>query len=175
MLRVDDAQAVPVEFSSELITKFDDVVSRYPEGKQKSALLPILHLVQAEYGWLSAPAMDKVADYLKIKDIEVYEVATFYSMYFMRPQGKYVLEVCRTGPCCLVGAEKIMDYIGSKLGVKEGEVTPDGLFSWRGVECLAACGFGPVLQIGPEYTFYENLTEASVDNLIGDLKRKGNN
>jgi NADH-quinone oxidoreductase subunit E len=175
MLRVDDAQAVPVEFSSELITKFDDVVSRYPEGKQKSALLPILHLVQAEYGWLSAPAMDKVADYLKLKDIEVYEVATFYSMYFMRPQGKYVLEVCRTGPCCLVGAEKIMDYIEGKLGVKEGEVTPDGLFSWRGVECLAACGFGPVLQIGPEYTFYENLTEASVDNLIGDLKRKGNN
>jgi NADH-quinone oxidoreductase subunit E len=175
MLRVDDAQAVPVEFSSELITKFDDVVSRYPEGKQKSALLPILHLVQAEYGWLSAPAMNKVADYLKLKDIEVYEVATFYSMYFMRPQGKYVLEVCRTGPCCLVGAEKIMDYIEGKLGVKEGEVTPDGLFSWRGVECLAACGFGPVLQIGPEYTFYENLTEASVDNLIGDLKRKGNN
>jgi NADH-quinone oxidoreductase subunit E len=175
MLRVDDAQAVPVEFSSELIAKFDDIVSRYPEGKQKSALLPILHLVQAEYGWLSAPAMDKVADYLKIIDIEVYEVATFYSMYFMRPQGKYVLEVCRTGPCCLVGAEKIMDYIEGKLGVKEGEVTPDGLFSWRGVECLAACGFGPVLQIGPEYTFYENLTEASVDNLIGDLKRKGNN
>ena len=175
MLRVDDAQAVPVEFSSELIIKFDDVVSRYPEGKQKSALLPILHLVQAEFGWLSAPAMDKVADYLKIKDIEVYEVATFYSMYFMRPQGKYVLEVCRTGPCCLVGAEKIMDYIEGKLGVKEGDVTPDGLFSWRGVECLAACGFGPVLQIGPEYTFYENLTEASVDNLIGDLKRKGNN
>jgi len=175
MLRVDDAQAVPVEFSSELITKFDDVVSRYPDGKQKSALLPILHLVQAEYGWLSAPAMDKVADYLKIKDIEVYEVATFYSMYFMRPQGKYVLEVCRTGPCCLVGAEKIMDHIEQKLGVKEGDVTADGLFSWRGVECLAACGFGPVLQIGPEYTFYENLTEESVDNLITDLKAKSNN
>src|SRR6201996_4985169 len=123
MLRVEEPK-VPVEFSSELITKFDDVVSRYPEGKQKSALLPILHLVQAEYGWLSAPAMDKVADYLKIKDIEVYEIATFYSMYFMRPQGKYVLEVCRTGPCCVVGAEKIMDHIEQTLGVKEGDVTP---------------------------------------------------
>jgi NADH-quinone oxidoreductase subunit E len=175
MLRVDDAQAVPVTFSPELIKQFDDIVSRYPKGKQKSALLPILHLVQAEYGWLSAPAMDKVAEYLEIQDIEVYEVATFYSMYFMRPQGKYVLEVCRTGPCCLVGAEKIMDYIEQKLGVKEGEVTPDGLFSWRGVECLAACGYGPVLQIGPEYTFYENLTERSVDTLIGDLKAKSNN
>jgi len=175
MLRVDDAQAAPVTFSPELITKFDEIVCRYPAGKQKSALLPILHLVQAEYGWVSAPAMDKVAEYLQIQDIEVYEVATFYSMYFMRPQGKYVLEVCRTGPCCLVGAEKIMDYIEQKLGVKEGEVTSDGLFSWRGVECLAACGFGPVLQIGPEYTFYENLTEGSVDTLIADLKAKSNN
>ena len=175
MLRVDNSEAIPVEFSPELVAKFDDIVSRYPEGKQKSALLPILHLVQAEFGWVSAPAMDKVADYLHIQDIEVYEVATFYSMYFMRPQGKYMLEVCRTGPCCLVGAEKIMDYIGQKLGVKEGDVTPDGLFSWRGVECLAACGYGPVLQIGPEYTFYENLTEASVDKLITDLKAKSKN
>jgi len=175
MLSVNDAQAAPVEFSPELLKNFKDIVSRYPQGKQKSALLPILHLVQAEYGWLSVPAMDKVADYLDIKDIEVYEVATFYSMYFMRPPGKYMLEVCRTGPCCLVGAEKIMDYIGQKLGVKEGDVTPDGLFSWRGVECLAACGYGPVLQIGPEYTFYENLTEASVDKLITDLKSKSKN
>ena len=174
MLRVDEQQ-VPVTFTPELVKQFDDIVSRYPEGKQKSALLPILHLVQAEYGWLSSNAMDKVAEYLKIQDIEVYEVATFYSMYFMRPQGKYVLEVCRTGPCEIVGADKIMDHIEQKLGVKEGEVTADGLFSWRGVECLAACGFGPVLQIGPEYTFYENLTNESVDRLIADLKVKGNN
>ena len=92
--------------------------------------------------------------------------------YHLKKMGKYVLEVCRTGPCCLVGAEKIMDYIGEKLGVKEGEVTADGLFSYRGVECLAACGFAPVLQIGPEYTFYEKLTEESVDTLISDLKNK---
>jgi NADH-quinone oxidoreductase subunit E len=114
--------------------------------------------------------MDKVASILSIEPIEVYEVATFYTMYFMKPQGKYVLEVCRTGPCCLVGAEKIMDYIGDKLGVKEGEVTADGLFSYRGVECLAACGYAPVLQIGPEYTFYEKLTEESVNQLISSLK-----
>jgi NADH-quinone oxidoreductase subunit E len=171
MLKVEDTQ-VPVTFGPELIAQFADVVSRYPAGKQKSALLPILHIVQAQYGWLSAPAMDAVADYLEILPIEVYEVATFYSMYFMNPTGKYMLEVCRTGPCEIVGAGKIMDYIEQKLGVKEGEITPDGLFSWRGVECLAACGFGPVLQIGPEYTFYENLTEASVDKLIGDLKAK---
>lgn len=171
MLRVEDTQA-PVQFSPELISKFDEIVSRYPAGKQKSALLPILHIVQAGHGWLSPRAMDIVAEYLEIQAIEVYEVATFYSMYFLRPQGKYVLEVCRTGPCGIVGADEIMDYIEQKLGVKEGEVTPDGLFSWRGVECLAACGFGPVLQIGPEYTFYEKLTNASVDALINDLKAK---
>ena len=175
MLRVEDTEQTPVNFSTELIAQFADIVSRYPEGRQKSGLLPILHLVQAEYGWLSVPAMVKVAEYLNILPIEVYEVATFYTMYFMRPQGKYVLEVCRTGPCEIVGAGKIMDYIENKLGVKEGEITPDGLFSWRGVECLAACGFGPVLQIGPEYTFYENLTPESVDKLIGDLKAKASN
>ncbi len=175
MLRVEDTEQAPVTFSAELIAKFDDIVSRYPVGKQKSGLLPILHLVQAEYGWVSAPAMDKVAAYLGILPIEVYEVATFYTMYFMRPQGKYVLEVCRTGPCEIVGAGKIIDYIENKLGVKEGAITADGLFSWRGVECLAACGFGPVLQIGPEYTFYERLTPESVDQLISDLKAKANN
>lgn len=170
MLKVEEVQ--PIEFSSELLARFDDIVSRYPQDRSKSALLPILHEVQAVYGWLSPAAMDKVAFYLNITSIEVYEVATFYTMYFLKPQGKFVLEVCRTGPCCLVGAEKIIDYIGEKLGVKEGEVTADGLFSYRGVECLAACGYAPVLQIGPEYTFYENLTTDSVDKLIEDLKNK---
>lgn len=170
MLSVQESQ--PVEFSAALLDKFAEIVSRYPQGKQKSGLLPILHLVQAEYGWLSADAMEKVASYLQIKPIEVFEVATFYTMYFLKPQGKYNLEVCRTGPCCLVGAEKIIKHIEERLGVKEGEVTEDGLFSWRGVECLAACGFGPVLQIGPDYTFYENLTEEGVDQLINDLKNK---
>ncbi|WP_312747697.1 NADH-quinone oxidoreductase subunit NuoE family protein [Sphingobacterium multivorum] len=161
-----------VNFSPELLAKFGEVVSRYPEGGQKSGLLPILHLVQAEYGWVSADAMDKVAVYLNILPIEVYEVATFYTMFLLQPKGKYVLEICRTGPCCLVGAERIMGHLEQKLGVKEGQVTADGLFSWRGVECLAACGFGPVLQIGPEYTFYENLTEDKVDELIDNLKAK---
>lgn len=170
MLSVQENQ--PVEFSAILLEKFAEIVGRYPVGKQKSGLLPILHLVQAEFGWLSTDAMDKVASYLEIKPIEVYEVASFYSMYFLKPQGKFTLEICRTGPCCLVGAEKIMQHIENRLGVKEGDVTADGLFSWRGVECLAACGYGPVLQIGPAYTFYENLTEESVDHLIETLKNK---
>ncbi len=170
MLKVEEQQ--PVTFSPSLLSECKEAIKRYPTGKEKSALLPILHLVQAEFGWTSVPSMDKVAEILNIEPIEVYEVASFYTMYFLQPKGKYVLEICRTGPCCLVGAEKIMTHIETKLGVKEGEVTADGLFSWRGVECLAACGYAPVLQIGPEYTFYENLTEQSVDQLIDDLRNK---
>ncbi len=170
MLKVTETQEI--NFSKELIAQFDEMVKRYPQGKQKSALLPILHAVQAEYGWLSPSAMDKVAEYLSIQPIEVYEVATFYTMFFLQPQGKYVLEVCRTGPCQLVGSDKIMDHLEKKLGVKEGEVTKDGLFSWRGVECLAACGMAPVLQIGPDYTYYENLTADKLDTLIEELKKK---
>lgn len=162
----------PVEFQEDLISKFDELVKRYPEGRQKSALLPMLHLVQAQFGWLSVTAMDKVASYLKIEPIEVYEVATFYTMFFLQPRGKYVLEVCRTGPCCLVGAERIMKHIENRLGVKENEVTPDGLFSWRGIECVAACGMGPVLQIGPDYTYHEHLTEEGVDQLVESLRNK---
>ncbi|MGY3052739.1 NADH-quinone oxidoreductase subunit E [Pedobacter sp. UYEF25] len=170
MLKVEEH--APVEFSSAMVSKFDEIKGRYPVGKEKSALLPMLHLVQEQYLWISTPAMDKIAEYLEISPIEVYEVATFYSMYFLKPQGKYAMEVCRTGPCCLVGAEKILAHLEQKLGVKEGEVTEDGLFSFRGVECLAACGYGPVLQISPDYTFYENLTPDSVDKLIEDLKNK---
>ena len=170
MLKVTETQEIT--FSNELIKQFDELVTRYPEGKQKSALLPILHLVQAEFGWVSTASMDKVAAYLQILPIEVYEVTTFYTMFFLQPQGKYVLEVCRTGPCSLVGAEKMMQHIEKKLGVKEGEVTKDGLFSWRGVECLAACGMAPVLQIGPDYTYYEHLTTEKLDALVDELKSK---
>ena len=162
----------PVEFSADMLTEINRVIAMFPEGREKSAIIRILHIVQTHYGWTSVPAMNKVAEILNIQPIEVYEVATFYTMFFLRPQGKFVLEVCRTGPCCLVGAEKIMHHIEKTLGVKEGEVTGDGNFSWRGVECLAACGMAPVLQIGPEYTFYENLTEESVDKLIENLKNK---
>ena len=162
----------PTAFEEDLIKEFDGIVQRYPEGRQKSALLPVLHAVQARYGWLSVDAMDQVAAYLHIEPIEVYEVATFYTTFFLRPQGKYVFEICRTGPCCLVGAESIMAYLEKRLGVKENEVTSNGLFSWRGIECIAACGMGPVLQIGPEYTFYENLTEERIDTLINELEAK---
>jgi NADH-quinone oxidoreductase subunit E len=157
-----------VKFSDETLTLVNKIIKRYPEGKQKSALLPLLHLAQAEFnGWLSAPAMDYVASLLNIKPIEVYEVASFYTMYNMKPVGKCLLEVCRTGPCMLRGAEDIVAHIETRLGIKEGETTADGLFTLKTTECLGSCGTAPMLQCGADY--YENLTSEKVDTLLNKL------
>jgi NADH-quinone oxidoreductase subunit E len=162
-----------IKFSAEQLQKVDEIIKRYPAGKQKSALLPILHLAQEEFGWMSVEVMDYVASLLKLQPIEVYEVATFYSMYHMKPVGKYVMEFCHTGPCCLVGAEKIIKYIENKLNIKAGETTPDGLFTLKTVECLASCGTAPMMQVGDYY--YENLTEAKVDELLDNWRAEGAN
>ncbi len=148
-----------------------DIISRYPADRKKSALLPLLHIAQEENGWLPVDVMDEVAEILDIKPIEVYEVASFYTMFHLKPIGKYVLEVCRTGPCCNVGAEELIHYLEDKLGVAVGETTADGLFTIKPVECLAACGTGPVLQIGPIYHYHENLTKEKLDQLIDELRR----
>lgn len=159
-------------FLADLRKEADEILKRYPEGKHKSALLPILHLVQAREGWLPTEAMDEVAHYLRIQPIEVYEVASFYTMFHLKPVGKYVLEVCRTGPCCLVGAESLLQHLKRKLNIEVGETTADGLFTLKTVECLASCGTGPVLQIGPEYIYHENLNEEKLDQLIESLRSK---
>jgi len=117
-----------IKFSDEKLKKVDEIIARYPEGKGKSAIIPILHLAQEEFGgWLSPETMDYVATILKIEPIEVYEVATFYSMYNLKPVGRYMFEVCQTGPCMLRGSDNIIDYIKKKLGINVGETTPDGL------------------------------------------------
>ena len=119
-----------MQFSAEKLAKFNEIVARYPDGKQKGALLPVLHLAQEEFGgWLSAETMDYVASLLKIEPIEVYEVATFYSMYNLKPVGKYMFEVCQTGPCMLNGSDTIIKYIYEKLGIKPGETTA---VDWHG-------------------------------------------
>src|SRR3982750_2716121 len=124
-----------MKFSEERLNKAGEIIARYPEGKQKSALLPVLHLAQEENnGWLSVEAMDYVASLVQIKPIEVYEVATFYSMYNLKPVGKYIFEVCQTGPCMLNGSDQIIDYIKEKLAIKVGETTADGLFTLKTVE-----------------------------------------
>ena len=150
------------------------IIKRYPEGRQKSALLPILHLAQAEFGgWLSPETMDYVASILKLKPIEVYEVASFYTMYNLRPVGKCVLEVCRTGPCMLRGSDDIIEYLEEKLNIKDGETTADGLFTLKTVECLASCGTAPMMQVGDHYI--ENLTYEKLDGILDDLKNAHQN
>jgi NADH-quinone oxidoreductase subunit E len=115
--------------------------------------------------------MDYVADLMKLQPIEVFEVASFYSMYNLKPIGKCHLEVCRTSSCWARGAEDIVEYISKKLNIREGETTPDGMFTLKTVECLGSCGTAPMLQCGAEY--HENLTEARVDALIDRLRSEG--
>ncbi|MBL7706409.1 MAG: NAD(P)H-dependent oxidoreductase subunit E [Taibaiella sp.] len=158
-----------IQFSQEKLDKVAEIIARYPEGKQKSALIPLLHLAQEEFGgWLDVPVMDYVASLLAINPIEVYEVATFYTMFNMKPVGKYVLEVCRTGPCMLCGSDQIIEHIKQKLGIKEGETTADGLFTLKPAECLGACGYAPMMQLGKFYK--EHLTIEKVDVLLDELR-----
>lgn len=158
-----------IQFSTDAMALAQRIIKRYPEGKQKSALLPLLHLAQAEFGgWLSPQTMDYVASILNIKPIEVYEVASFYTMYNLKPVGKCLIEVCRTGPCMLRGANDLVEYIETKLGIKEGETTADGLFTLKTTECLGSCGTAPMLQCGADY--YENLTNEKVDTLLEKWK-----
>lgn len=161
---------MPVQFSDTALAEVKRLVARYPEGKQKSALLPILHLAQDEFGgWLSTEILDYVASLLKITPIEVYEVATFYSMYNLKPVGKHVFEVCQTGPCMLNGSDEIIDYIKEKLGIRPGETTTDGLFTLKTVECLGACGYAPMMQMGKNYR--EHLTREQVDQIIAESRK----
>ena len=158
-----------MKFSEEKLNKVNEIIARYPQGKQKSALLPVLHIAQEENnGWLSVEAMDYVAGLLQIKPIEVYEVATFYSMYNLKPVGKYLFEVCHTGPCMLNGSDDIINYIKEKLNISVGETTPDGMFTLKTVECLGACGYAPMMQMGKFYK--EHLTREKVDQIIAECR-----
>jgi NADH-quinone oxidoreductase subunit E len=159
-----------MRFSEDKLAKVNEIVARYPEGKHKSALLPVLHLAQESFGgWLSVEAMDYVAELLKLEPIEVYEVATFYSMYNLKPVGKYLFEVCQTGPCMVKGSDSIIDYIKEKLNIGVGETTADGLFTLKTVECLGACGYAPMMQLGKFYR--EHLTKEKVDAIIEECRK----
>ena len=165
-------EGTDVRFSPESLARILILISRYPEGKQKAALLPILHMAQEELGgYLSVDVMDYVADLLKIQPVEVYEVATFYTQFLLGKKGKYLIEVCRTAPCAICGGEKISGYLQEKLGIKSGETTADGLFTIKEVECLGACGYAPAMQINMK--FYEKLTEEKIDSIIDDLSKRG--
>lgn len=160
-----------MKFSEQALKEVDRLVARYPEERQKSALIPLLHLAQEEFGgWLSPETMDYVASILKLEPIEVYEVATFYSMFNLQPVGHYVFEVCQTGPCMLRGSDNIIEYIKSTLNINVGETTADGLFTLKTVECLGACGYAPMMQMGKHYR--EHLTPERVDQIIDECRAK---
>lgn len=155
------------------LKRISKIIAHYPAERKKSAMLPVLHIAQQELGgYLSVDTMDYVASLLGIQPIEVYEVATFYSMFHLEPAGKYVIEVCRTGPCAICGGERILDHLETVLGIKTGETTPDGLFTLKTVECLGSCGTAPVMQVNSE--FYESMTDEKIDRIIEDLKNNGN-
>lgn len=158
-----------VLFSEEKLQRVQELISHYPEGRQKSALLPVLHLAQeANGGWVNVEWMDYVAGLLDIQPIEVYEVATFYTMINTKPVGRFVFEVCQTGPCMLRGSDDIIAYIEQKLGIKAGETTTDGLFTLKTVECLGACGYAPMMQLGK--TYREHLTREKVDAIVASCR-----
>ncbi len=160
------------KFDEETLALVNKIIARYPEGKHKSALIPILHIAQATFeGWLSPDTMDYVASLLKIKPVEVYEVASFYSMYNLKPVGKCTLEICRTSSCWARGAEDIVEHLEKKLGIKAGETTPDGMFTIKTVECLGSCGTAPMMQVGASY--HENLTLEKVNKLLEEYRSEG--
>ncbi len=158
-----------INIDEKLTARINELLSHYPADKRKSALLPILHEVQdAHDNWLSIELQDKVAEIIGIQPIEVYEVVSFYTMYNQKPIGKYMFEFCRTSCCAVRGTEDLMEYACQKLGVKEGEVTPDGMFQVVGVECLGACGYAPMMQLGDFYKEY--LSKDKIDAIIEDCR-----
>jgi NADH-quinone oxidoreductase subunit E len=164
-------KGLDISFTPETMEKVKSIITHYPEGRQKSALIPILHIAQEELGGsLNVDIMDYVADLLGITPVEVYEVATFYSQFYIDPVGKYVIEVCQTGPCAICGGEEVLEYLEEKLQIKVGETTPDHLFTLKAVECLGACGSAPVMQVNTEY--YEFLDKSKIDEIVADLRAK---
>jgi NADH-quinone oxidoreductase subunit E len=143
-----------------------DALSRYPV--KRSAVLPVLWIAQREWGWLSSAALKLVAETIGLPESEVFGIATFYTMFNMKPVGRHHLQVCMTLSCSLMGSDRLFKHLEHKLGVGHAETTPDGRFTLRRVECLAACGGGPCMQVGFDY--HENLTEAKVDALLEKLK-----
>jgi len=137
---------------------------------RQSAILPALHILQEEQGYLTDEGMKEVAETLDVPYSDVAGVASFYAMLFERPVGRYVLDVCTTLSCSLLGAEHLVDYLSEKLGIKVGETTPDGLFTLRTVQCLGDCGSAPVMMVGD--TYHENLTPEKLDALLADFAAK---
>ncbi|HSK29499.1 MAG TPA: NAD(P)H-dependent oxidoreductase subunit E [Candidatus Limnocylindria bacterium] len=157
---------MPLEFSPETLKKFEETVARYP--KKEAAMLPVLYLAQREFGHLGPEAIEYVAGLMGQAPARVSGVVSFYTMYNMKPIGRHHIQICRTLPCALGGAEKITAFIKQRLGIEAGQTTPDGRFTLSEVECLASCGTAPMMQVNDDY--YENLTEAKIEDIFAGLK-----
>jgi len=155
-----------LEFSPDTLKKFEETVNRYP--KKEAAMLPVLCLAQQEFGHLGEEAIAYVAKILQQPPARVHGVVSFYTMLNMKPVGRHHIQVCRTLPCALRGAEKITGFLKQKLGIELGQTTADRRFTLTEVECLASCGTAPMMQINDDY--YENLTEAKVTEILESLK-----
>lgn len=167
-----DAQAQSFAFTPENLAKAEVIIARYPAGRQQSAVMPLLDLAQRQNGgWLTTPAMDAIATMLGMPPVRVYEVASFYTMYKHKPVGKHVVQLCTTTPCWLRGSEDIVSACESRLGIKLGQTTADGMFTLEEVECLGACVNAPMCQIGDHY--YEDLTPENITGLIDTLYAGG--
>ncbi len=159
-------------FDDEYGAKARTIIARYPEGRQASAVMPLLDLAQRQSGgWLPRAAMDHVADMLDMAPIRVYEVATFYTMYNLEPVGEHVVQVCTTTPCALRGCAAVVDACRSELGIDFGETSEDGKFTLLEVECLGACVNAPMMQIGDDY--YEDLDADSTRAVLKSLREGG--
>jgi NADH-quinone oxidoreductase E subunit len=156
-----------IQFSEKAQEEIREILTRYPD--KRSALLPVLNLAQAEFGYISEDVMVMVANLLDLTPPKVYEVLTFYRLLNEKPVGKYLIQLCRTLSCALAGSENILGHLQKKLGIGIGETTQDRQFTLRTVECLASCGTAPAMQING--AFYENLTREKVDRILDDLKR----
>lgn len=149
--------------------EIDKWIAKYPTEQKKSAVMAALRIVQDQNGgWLTNELMDAVAEYLEMPPIAVYEVATFYSMYELKPVGQHKISICTNISCQLRGSEEVVQYIERKLDIKMGETTPDGRFTLKEVECLGACSGAPMFQIGQDY--YENLTPKKIDEILLKLE-----
>jgi NADH-quinone oxidoreductase E subunit len=146
-----------------------EILSRYPV--KRSALIPLLYLAQQEDGYVTERAMIEIAGILDLTPPQVYETITFYTMFNLKPVGKFHIQVCKSLMCALVGSDTVVGWIKTKLGIGPGETTADGLFTLSLVECLASCGTGPMMQINEDY--YERLTEEKLDRIVADLKSTG--
>jgi NADH-quinone oxidoreductase E subunit len=155
-----------LEFSAETMKKFEATVARYP--KKEAAMLPVLYLAQQEFGHIGPEAVEYVAKLMDQAPARVLGVVSFYTMYNQKPIGRHHIQICRTLPCALGGAEKVTAFIKQKLGIKPGETTADGRFTLSEVECLASCGTAPMMQINDDY--YENLNEAKINEILDSMK-----